>query len=320
MMFTKSRWLKIEYLLAGLLMGAAGSNAAVTEEDFVNPRLKEIINFFDFEANEIKRFQLNIKKNCLNSSKEKMLCPPMIEIPDITGGERLQGGSHIFRRSVNGNDTDTDEGPPAATPTTVTEVTTSTTAAPRPEPTQEQLSYAGQHCQGGSYYTTVLVSPDEALWTTVREYIHRTRGSHFNPNHRVSFAEAGEPWEFDSTNRKGVLFLLPAGSSYTTTTALDYFDDRLGDERSSDNNFSAPRLGLCALSAEGQEKARLDLNGAGCGSLGLGDCSERRGFQTPPLRIQLAQVEMYGVHINGDQVDSSKWGIRVSWFGKADTG
>ncbi|WP_153764762.1 hypothetical protein [Endozoicomonas sp. OPT23] len=323
MMLVKPRWRRLQYLVSSLIIGSFGSNAA-SADFIVNHPYKESIEFIDVEMGMLKHYQINPQRKCFGSKNERDMCSPLIEKSD---GFDTQGPPESYRRRRSVNDTETNEENGGSTDQTDTQVTTispttermpteaSTTAAPRVVPTQTQLTYAAQHCQGGSFHTTVIVSPEEDLWSLAHSYIDQ-RGSNFNSNYRVSFAdsegsnsEVGDPWEFDGTNRKGVLFLLPAGSSYSTTTYLDYFDDRGSD-------YSAPRVGLCALSGEDQENAQLNLIGASCGSLGLGDCARGRGFQTPPLRIQFAQVEMYRVRINGDQVDASKWGIRVSAYGK----
>ena len=90
---------------------------------------------------------------------------------------------------------------------------------------KSDIEYANTNCKGNSYATEVTVGSNDDLWQIVRSYIDQN-GEHYSADYWLTFKTKNEldyPWSSTDGSKKGVLFILPQGVSYTTKENLDYF-------------------------------------------------------------------------------------------------
>ncbi len=171
--------------------------------------------------------------------------------------------------------------------------------------------YINEQCAGDSYVTQVTVGENDDLWQIVKSYIDQN-GEHYSPDYWLTLDTEKKlyyPWISSFGSKKGVLFILPQGASYTTTQNLDYFvwDDPHAGHR------IAPRFGICSVNSnKDAASATLKLVGKAV----TGTTFDGQKIYAPPLKIAQAQVELYGVNINADEVDSDFSAARLTYQGK----
>ncbi len=172
---------------------------------------------------------------------------------------------------------------------------------------QSEVDYANQYCDGSSYVKSVSLSSDDELWTEVRQYVDPD-GIYYNPDFWLTMKTKDEinnpwPWKSDDDNKRGILFILPQGASYSGLQNLEYF------KRDADKNRITPRIGLCSYNL-GVNKQNAKLNLIGKQYIGRTDSTGKKYYEAP-LRISQAQVEIYGVDIDADQVAPNNSAIKL---------
>ncbi|WP_062270276.1 hypothetical protein [Endozoicomonas arenosclerae] len=179
----------------------------------------------------------------------------------------------------------------------------------RMQPTSQQLAYARRNCSADSYASIVLVDTSEDLWSVVETF----SGS-YSMETWMRLDHTGEIWSWDQDpdNALGVLYLLPASTRYSThaiTLYYDYWSEQL-------RKITAPRIGLCSLSSE--QPATLVNSGRGVSrhnDEGFG-LAPGGGVYVGALYIAEAQMEMYDINIEGNQVDHRTSVIELHRGGK----
>ena len=179
----------------------------------------------------------------------------------------------------------------------------------RAQPTSRQLEYAKNHCSAESYARVVLVDTTEDLWAVVEEF-----SDTYSSDTWMQLDYTGQEWSWDKNpdHALGVLYLLPANAQYNTHAVVLYYDYWSESLR----KIITPRIGLCSLSSE--QPATLVNSGRGISKHqdeGFGLAPDG-GIYVGALYIAQAQVEMYDVSIEGNQVDTRTSVIELHRGGK----
>ncbi len=175
-----------------------------------------------------------------------------------------------------------------------------------------ERNFVKQSCNADTFSNVIVVSGFEPLWTVVDKFIKKD-GEAYSPDYWVTFEKGNTvanryltPWESKNGEKKGLLVYI-ASPEIVDQHSLDYFTSYQNED------LTGPRLGLCGSISADKPRSSLQLTG---GSAIPNDSSNNPESRHASLYISMAQIELYNLKINADNVDADASAIGLGNAGK----
>ncbi|MBE8168211.1 MAG: hypothetical protein HAW66_07575 [Shewanella sp.] len=181
-------------------------------------------------------------------------------------------------------------------------------------------------CPSDTFAKVIVLANGDEFYSIIDKFIKKD-GEYFSPDYWVNFEKGTsyidkytKQWIPKEGEKKGILFFLLPGQYHVLNEVLDYFVSF------ADNPLTGPRLGICTLDQgqdqsictldQGQDQKLLaELRLVGTNST-LDSAPSNSESLKPPLYISMAQVELYNININANDVDPNVSAIELKNGGK----